>query len=269
MPAAAPTLLAGMLSVASVLSVAGEAIQTSTPVLLTNEVTRPRMPVRSESCCAIRNTDTTTPMSVPRLFTGASSSMRSARPVSIGALEPLRGLSAGSGVEPSGWTIRAILDIMARIRRGPRRAIHSAARFDQNRTRLGGLSRKESDVGAKAGRPDNRRVQRTRRTLREALVALILERGWDRFSIQDICERADVGRSTFYTHFADKEDVVGAGFEDLGRGVRAELAAASGARRPLAFSRPCSSTRARTSGCSAPSSASSAGTWSSAGSATW
>ncbi len=93
-------------------------------------------------------------------------------------------------------------------------------------------------MGAKAGRHDDRRVQRTRRTLREALVALILERGWDRFSIQDLCERADVGRSTFYTHFADKEDVVGAGFEDLGRGVRAELAAASGARRPLAFSRP-------------------------------
>jgi AcrR family transcriptional regulator len=93
-------------------------------------------------------------------------------------------------------------------------------------------------VGAKEVNGDDRRVQRTRRTLREALIALILERGWDGFSIQDLCERADVGRSTFYTHFADKEDVVAEGFDDLGRGIRAELAAAGGARRPLAFSRP-------------------------------
>ena len=80
--AAAPTLLAGMLSVASVLSVATDAIQMSTPVLPTNEVTRPRMPVRSEVCWAMRKTDTTTPMSVPRLLNGASRSMRSATPAS-------------------------------------------------------------------------------------------------------------------------------------------------------------------------------------------
>lgn len=93
-------------------------------------------------------------------------------------------------------------------------------------------------MGAKDVNGDDRRVQRTRRTLREALIALVLERGWDGFSIQDLCERADVGRSTFYTHFADKEDVVGDGFADLGRAIRKELTAASGERPPLAFSRP-------------------------------
>jgi len=80
-------------------------------------------------------------------------------------------------------------------------------------------------------------VRRTRRALIEALIALILERGWDGFSVQDLCERADVGRSTFYTHFADKEEVVAGGFEDLRMGLSAQLAAAGAApARPLGFS---------------------------------
>jgi AcrR family transcriptional regulator len=83
---------------------------------------------------------------------------------------------------------------------------------------------------------EDRRVQRTHRALREALVALILERGWDGFGIRDLCERADVGRSTFYLHFADKEDVLGSGMEDLRRSLRAHAADAGGAR-PLAFAR--------------------------------
>jgi len=62
--------------------------------------------------------------------------------------------------------------------------------------------------------PD-RRVQRTRRHLREALVTLILERGWDAVSVRDVCEKADVGRSTFYVHFADKENLLLSGFDDL------------------------------------------------------
>jgi AcrR family transcriptional regulator len=62
------------------------------------------------------------------------------------------------------------------------------------------------------------------------------ERGWDGFSVQTLCERADVGRSTFYMHFADKEEVLAGAFADLGREVRAQLAR-SGAARPLGFSR--------------------------------
>ncbi len=83
---------------------------------------------------------------------------------------------------------------------------------------------------------DDRRVRRTRSALRDALVALIIERGWDGFSVQDLCERADVGRSTFYMHFADKEEVLAAAFADLGREVRAQLAR-PGAARPLGYSR--------------------------------
>jgi AcrR family transcriptional regulator len=70
-------------------------------------------------------------------------------------------------------------------------------------------------------KPADRRVQRTRRTLREAIIALILERGWDDVTVQDVCARADVGRSTFYVHFADKEELLLSGFDDLERALRA------------------------------------------------
>jgi AcrR family transcriptional regulator len=70
--------------------------------------------------------------------------------------------------------------------------------------------------------PD-RRIRRTRRTLNEALIALILEKGYDRVTVQDILDRADVGRSTFYAHFRDKEALLTANFDDLGEQLRADL----------------------------------------------
>jgi AcrR family transcriptional regulator len=69
-------------------------------------------------------------------------------------------------------------------------------------------------------RSSDRRVQRTRGVLRQALVDLILERGWEDITIQDICRRAAVGRSTFYTHYADKEDLLLGGFDDLRQMLR-------------------------------------------------
>ncbi len=51
----------------------------------------------------------------------------------------------------------------------------------------------------------DRRVSRTRRLLREALTALILEKGYDAVTIEDITRRADLGRTTFYLHYRDKE----------------------------------------------------------------
>ena len=43
---------------------------------------------------------------------------------------------------------------------------------------------------------------------------LVVERGYDRVTVQDIIDRADVGRSTFYAHFRDKEDLFLSGFDD-------------------------------------------------------
>jgi AcrR family transcriptional regulator len=56
------------------------------------------------------------------------------------------------------------------------------------------------------------RVERSHERLREALLALTLERGWDAVSVRDVCERAGVGRSTFYVHFADREELLLGGF---------------------------------------------------------
>ena len=57
------------------------------------------------------------------------------------------------------------------------------------------------------GRPD-RRVSRTRKALKEALTDLILEKGYEAVTVQDVIDRADVGRSTFYAHFIDKDDLL-------------------------------------------------------------
>ncbi len=51
----------------------------------------------------------------------------------------------------------------------------------------------------------DRRVRRTRRALQEALIHLILEEGYDSVTIEEITDRADLGRTTFYLHFKDKE----------------------------------------------------------------
>jgi AcrR family transcriptional regulator len=56
-------------------------------------------------------------------------------------------------------------------------------------------------------RPD-RRIQRTRRALEQALLELIAEKGYDAVTIQDLIDRADVGRSTFYMHYLDKEQLL-------------------------------------------------------------
>jgi AcrR family transcriptional regulator len=54
----------------------------------------------------------------------------------------------------------------------------------------------------------DRRVQKTRQALQNALIELILEKGYDTVIVQDILDRANVGRSTFYAHYQDKEDLL-------------------------------------------------------------
>ena len=51
----------------------------------------------------------------------------------------------------------------------------------------------------------DRRVQRTRELLQQALIALISEHRYDAITIQDIVERANVGRTTFYLHYSSKD----------------------------------------------------------------
>jgi AcrR family transcriptional regulator len=53
----------------------------------------------------------------------------------------------------------------------------------------------------------DRRTARTQRSLSGALVSLVTEKRFDDITVQEVIDRADVGRSTFYSHFRDKEDL--------------------------------------------------------------
>ncbi|HXN50565.1 MAG TPA: TetR/AcrR family transcriptional regulator [Candidatus Acidoferrum sp.] len=59
---------------------------------------------------------------------------------------------------------------------------------------------------ASAGKTD-RRVVRTRDLLGDALVALMHDKAFESITVQDVLDRAGVGRSTFYTHYKDKNDL--------------------------------------------------------------
>lgn len=64
-------------------------------------------------------------------------------------------------------------------------------------------------------KPMDRRTLRTRRMLRQALLASVLEHGWQKTSVQTICVQAGISRASFVAHFADKEELLLSGFEDL------------------------------------------------------
>lgn len=61
----------------------------------------------------------------------------------------------------------------------------------------------------------DRRVTRTRASLHHALISLILAKGYDPITVEEICEAANVGRSTFYLHFTSKDDLKRSGLESL------------------------------------------------------
>ena len=78
--------------------------------------------------------------------------------------------------------------------------------------------------------PLARRSLRTRGAVRKALIELIGEHGWDDIAVQDVCERANVGRSTFYSHYTGKDALLQGGLDDL----RTELQHQARARQSAA-----------------------------------
>lgn len=64
---------------------------------------------------------------------------------------------------------------------------------------------KERSAGAHP--KTDRRIRRTRDTLGDALFALMQEKSFDEITVQDVLDRAGVGRSTFYVHYRDKDDL--------------------------------------------------------------
>jgi AcrR family transcriptional regulator len=59
----------------------------------------------------------------------------------------------------------------------------------------------------RAKKKTDRRTQRTRHSLTHAMVDLVTEKRFDDITVQNLIDRADIGRSTFYTHYRDKEDL--------------------------------------------------------------
>ena len=62
---------------------------------------------------------------------------------------------------------------------------------------------------------EDRRMQKTRKALQEALISLMFEKSYEAILIQEILDRANVGRSTFYTHFRDKNELLNEGLQGL------------------------------------------------------
>ena len=82
----------------------------------------------------------------------------------------------------------------------------------------------------------DRRVARTRAKLHEALLALLERKSYEALTVEAICAKARIGRSTFYAHYAGKEALMRGGIETLRERLRGGRDAAAATGRGFAFS---------------------------------
>ena len=68
---------------------------------------------------------------------------------------------------------------------------------------------------AASQKKEDARVRRTREALGDALISLMQEKPFDTITVQDVLDRAHVSRSTFYTHYSDKDDLLMSDAEDF------------------------------------------------------
>jgi AcrR family transcriptional regulator len=91
------------------------------------------------------------------------------------------------------------------------------------------------------GKPvKDRRVQKTETLLRDALTSIIREKAYDSIVVKEILDRANVGRSTFYTHFRDKDDLLASSIHEMLRPARSMqlLSSAKPYEKIIRFSLP-------------------------------
>ena len=69
------------------------------------------------------------------------------------------------------------------------------------------------------------RVKRTRDALGDALIALMQEKPFETITVQDVLDRAQVSRSTFYTHYSDKDDLLMSDAEEFFEALSTALSA--------------------------------------------
>ena len=91
------------------------------------------------------------------------------------------------------------------------------------------------------GKKTDRRVARTRDLLLDAFIGLMVERGYEKMTVQHLLDRSGVGRATFYAHFKSKEDLLASSVSRLQVGLRGAWAevkeAQSSVEGRLVFSR--------------------------------
>jgi AcrR family transcriptional regulator len=92
--------------------------------------------------------------------------------------------------------------------------------MQRQRTPPGHLSDTEQHSALCSESVTDRRVQKTQHGLRAALASLIAEKPYDEIVIKEILDRANVGRSTFYTHFRDKDDLLVSSIQGMVESVR-------------------------------------------------
>jgi AcrR family transcriptional regulator len=119
--------------------------------------------------------------------------------------------------------------------RKSRALLYNIDRAIQFETELPPMS-KEQPISSPADSGGDRRTLRTRALLRDSLLELMRERGWDELSVQDVCGRANIGRSTFYLHFPNKEALLRASFEDLRLALKSAAAATNADAAAATFS---------------------------------
>lgn len=68
---------------------------------------------------------------------------------------------------------------------------------------------------------EDRRIVRSKRALRHALIALMEEKGFEAITVNDLCSAADLNRGTFYNHFKDKEHLLASLEDDVMQGIDA------------------------------------------------
>ena len=69
------------------------------------------------------------------------------------------------------------------------------------------------------------RVRRTRDALGDALIALMQEKAFETITVQEVLDRAHVSRSTFYTHYSDKDDLLMSDSEEFFEALSIALSA--------------------------------------------
>ena len=79
------------------------------------------------------------------------------------------------------------------------------------------------------------RVVRTRQQLRAALVSLIEEKGFDALTVQDITDRAELNRATFYLHYQDKQELLVKSLRDAIDELVADIGASTDEQGQLVF----------------------------------